>query len=392
MSVILKEGKIDKVIEAFSEVDKRYLYKLTIASCYFNPAEAHKLIKTVADTINIESIEIYIDRNEATKIGKEKLKNFINKSTKKIPTYLSAITTSKLFHPKIYALTNDNDETPGCLVIGSANLTGAGLTRSGGNIETLLETYDEETIDNFLEDIANLKTIQVCDLEKFSRINNRFKFALLHKGVFFHKWQAKLSEIFAKKYELTPSAASKLGDDVLKNLNFNIETSSIQKQYFKLQHLEELRNEIIDRNFTRNYGVETYLGTWVPKSILNNKDIAFKNFKEQLAVSINEQWDTVKYKIQKDWEELSAKNYISEKEDPTEKLRQKIDQSLKDDEKLLRIYQKYYIFELPYDFTNQDDVSKVYESLLSTINSRRNKNITMKYVEEAIETRDLSNI
>lgn len=144
-SVIILREKKKTVVGLLSKVDKRKKYTFFIASCYFTPRSASYLIgDIITANINVNSVEIYIDKKEALKIGKEVLRLWLTRINDRyeFEINLYPVDTPKLFHVKAYSLItkNSEDSLDGIIVSGSANLTGAGLTSNNGNIEVLIKT------------------------------------------------------------------------------------------------------------------------------------------------------------------------------------------------------------------------------------------------------------
>ena len=157
----LKKSKLIELL--MKSPDKRRRHCLYIASCYFTPDSARSLINSMNEAINLTETKIYIDRKTASYIGKPILLKFCN-SFKHIEVNLYAVETAHLFHTKAYAIISKDDDNLivcGSLVIGSANLTGSGLTSKYGNIESLLDTQDDDLLNQFTEQILSLKLLSI---------------------------------------------------------------------------------------------------------------------------------------------------------------------------------------------------------------------------------------
>jgi hypothetical protein len=66
-SILLSDtGKKEYIIKCFTQIcepcDRSQSFKLILISCYFNIESAKKIIEEIQESINIDSIEIYIDR------------------------------------------------------------------------------------------------------------------------------------------------------------------------------------------------------------------------------------------------------------------------------------------------------------------------------------------
>jgi len=332
--------------------DKRRRHCLYLASCYFTPESAKSLINSM-------------------------------KSIKDIKVNLYAVETEYLFHTKAYAIISNNDDYSivcGSLVIGSANLTGSGLTSKYGNIESFLDTQDNDCLTHFIEQISSLKLLTVEDIEKFKNADDfSFKYALLKEGCFIHKWLDNLGQYLSTRYQLNEKGKEKIGDETFRNAGFNIETATISKRYFKFEyeppHLEDAEN------LTRNYGIETYLGYWIPNAALETlfEQNAFEEFKNNLKNEIELQIENIKKCIAQDMKYLKSEDIIQVTEsNPIELFEKKVTELFENELKLKRIFSKYEIFNLPYDISQKEDIEELFEEMVSLSESRSRKNVAMK--------------
>lgn len=99
----------------------------------------------------------------------------------------------------------------GSIVLGSANLTGAGLIRRGGNYECLIDSQDAEILEEHLSQLNKLKVLSPQQLNRFSRKEEfSFKYALLQSGLFVHKWNENLEQYLSIRYRLSESGKSRV--------------------------------------------------------------------------------------------------------------------------------------------------------------------------------------
>ena len=262
-----KKGKLLELLEKTQ--DKRRYHNLYLLSCYFSQDSARKLINDINDVVYLREVQIYIDRKTAVSIGEGDLYRFCE-SFEDVNVKLHAVDANCLFHSKAYALISFDENNKiycGSLVIGSANLTGQGLTNRSGNIESLLDTQDRTMLSQFIKQIGSLRIIPIEDLEEYRNSQEyNFKYALLQEGAFIHKWMGNLGQYLSVRYQLNENGRRRIGDDSFRQAGFNIEAATISKMYFNFDyeppHLEG------SKNLTRNYGIETYLGYWMPTSAI----------------------------------------------------------------------------------------------------------------------------
>jgi NgoFVII restriction endonuclease len=391
----INKGKKSKIVQLLTKgASKRLGHVLYLASCYFSPDSAENLIRALQTVVNIINVYIYIDRKTATVIGKTTLEEL--SSNQNLPEIsIFAVDANMLFHTKAYALLSyakDGSLNKGSLVVGSANLTGAGLTASSGNIESVLDSQDKAILAEFKDQLNKLKTIELNQLENFrTQDSYNFKYALIHEGAFIHKWLDDLGRYLSVRYQLNENGKSKIGDDLFKNVGFNIETATISKRYFDFDyepaHLENTET------LRRRFGIETYLGHWIPNSALD-KLLYQKGFDEfciRLENELAKQLPLIKEKMLADLFHLEENDLIIESEnDPFESFEAKVEALLSNKIKLQRIFSKYEVFQLPYDLSQKHEIEEFFDQMQSLCESRKQKNITQKAFISGFKNNSLS--
>ena len=393
--IVLKEKK-KNLVELLSIVDKRKKYDFLIASCYFTPRSASYLIHSIVDkNIKINRVQIYIDKKEALKIGKNVLQSWQTRINDKyeFDITLHPVDTSKLFHVKAYSLLAQNSEDilDGVVVSGSANLTEAGLTNNNGNIEVLIKTDELNDLKTFHEAISNL---EIKDLEEIGNFNDTesfdYKYALLQSGYFIYKWSSSLNQELSIKFHLSEEGKEKIkGDPVLEELGFELSQASISKSYLKFKYKSPLTKYI--NNIKRNFGVETYLGYWIPKSIIDqvfgNED--FEKFKEKLSTAVEKQHDSIVSRIKNDHEKLISLNLIEvTKKHPKDSFFEHIEKLKENETKLWRLYYRYEVIDLPYDFSQKKEIEELYDNFTETYESKP-ANTTIRAIYKSLATKSL---
>ncbi len=87
--------------------------------------------------------------------------------------------------------------------------------------------------------------------------------------------------------------------------------AKISKSYFEFEYKSPLTEFVTD--IKRRFGVETYLGYWVPKKIIDEifAGHGFDDFKERLSTSLKEQREAMAEAIRNDRENLVRLNLIN---------------------------------------------------------------------------------
>lgn len=398
-SVIIQREKKKTLVKLLSNIDKRRKYTFFITSCYFNPRSASYLIKDIYDAnINIDSVEIYIDKKEALKIGKEVLRAWIDRINDRyeFEINLYPVDTAMLFHVKAYSLITHNSPniTDGILVVGSANLTGAGLTSIYGNIEAVIHTSSQKDLKSFYESILKIKTQKLEELENFKSIETfDFKYALLQNGYFVYKWSSSLNQELGIKFRLSEEGKQKIkGDPILEELGFKLSQATVSKSYLKFNYKSPLTKYV--SNIKRNFGVETYWGYWVPKSIIDEifGNQEFEEFKKKLLNAINKQCDSIISKINDDYDKLIKRELIETTEKhPQDSFLENIEKLKNNETKLWRLYYRYEIIDLPYDFSQRQEIEELYDNFTETYESKQ-INTTIRAIYESLNTKSLAPI
>lgn len=396
-TIIFFNEKKKNLLKLLSNVDKKRKYNFYIATCYFDLRTASYLIKDIyKERINIETVEIYIDKKEVFRIGKNNIQQWLNRVNKKYSfnIYLFPVVAPKLFHTKVYALIACNFLS-GVLICGSANLTSAGLASNNGNIESFIRTRSQSILKSFKKSLSELKIHDLDNIDSFSDSDTLdFKYALLRSGYFLHTWSGSLNRELGIKFMLSDKGKEKIKDvPLLKKLRvelgFELSQASISKSYLNFSYNPPLLENI--KNLKKNFGIETYLGYWVPISVINRclGNEEFENFKCNLFNAIEKQQKLIIDSIKKDYDILCKLELIEKlNNSPEESFLKKVEK-LKDKEtKLWRLYYRYELIELPYDFSQYKEIEELYDNLIETCEDKTS-NYTIRAVYRAINEKNL---
>lgn len=397
----IKINKSAKLINLLGKVDKRRSYDLYLCSCYFSVDSIKLINDAIQDEtgIKIRKLYVYVDKRAALSAQHQDLQKIRKWESENSNFIFRIVDTNKLFHTKAYALVSrDHDNiSSGSLVIGSANLTGNGLTsRKSGNIESLLDTQNHEIILDFLGCIESEKVINIDELEEFSSSDTvAFAYALLTQGLFSHKWTDNIDGYLSVRHALNEKGRAELSNNDLANLGFRIDAASVGKRYFAFKyeplHLKGLENLI------RNFGIETYLGHWIPSSVMSVifNDSDYDNFKNEIAKYWDkEQLELIK-QINDDFDKLLQLGYVNKpdtskfEKSQGDVFRTKVEELLRNEMKLYRAYSKFEFYNFPYDISQDDFILSLYEEIQDFIASRGRKNKAMKAYEDAINSSSL---
>ena len=394
-----RESKFQSLLDALTDCDRRRSYYLSLATCYCTPEAVRQLIEAIQAKLRIVETYLYLDRRIAISIGHAELRAM----ERAYPDVLSiyAVKAGRLFHTKGYcvaAYSQHGKPIDGRLAIGSANLTSPGLTGSHGNIESLAIHSDPETIGEFLEFFETTDTlIPLKDLTDFSRDDpaddSDFQYALLTFGSFLHKWSATLATYFSVRHQLNKEGRRRVRErspEEIRRLGFQMEVASITRPYFHFD-LQGWRPPD-DGNLVRNFGIECFLGHWIPKSVVHDDEEdnqRFREFKVALFSRLDSEMDGICQSIKQDYELLIGEKIIERNVDPTEAFKDRREALWNDEVQLRRIWSGRHFFDFPYDPGDIGAVKETFDDIVHTARRRRRRNATMRAVMEAVEDRTL---
>jgi hypothetical protein len=380
-------SKFQPLLDALADCDRRRSYYLSLATCYCTPEAVREFIDAIRDRLNIAEIYLYLSRREAIRIGREKLQAIEDAYPGVL--FIYAVKGGRLFHTKGYCLAaySGDDLVHGRLAIGSANLTGSGLTGEYGNVESLAIRSDMATINEFLDFFeVEDNWIELKRLTDFSSHDaTDFQYALLTSGWFSHKWSATLVAYFSVRYHLN-EAGRQRAQEGIETPGFQVDAASIAKPYFDF----DLQGwQLNDKDLMRNYGVECFLGHWIPKSVVRDDEESnerFSKFKTKLFKKLSKKMDRLRQDILQDYESLTKEGIIDKQEaDPTQAFQERIEALRNDDDQLYRILSGRHFFEFPYDLGDVEAIRETLDDILRTARRRKRRNKTMNALLEAEE-------
>ncbi|HYX16871.1 MAG TPA: phospholipase D family protein [Nostoc sp.] len=317
-----KQALLDYLLNG---VIKSKRYCLILVSCYFNINSANEIISLLKDSINLSKTSIYIDRGSAINIGKENITNWIKELSKSENVSFKIADSASLFHVKAYCLLAD-DFTCGSLVVGSANLTGNGLTTETGSIELLYEIHNIEDILCFYHELTSnnvQKFIDISELEKFNNTeDDYFKYALLQEECFVKSNDLSINELLSFTYNFNEKGRKESKSLEFKELELK-DKNSYSKNYFEKIY-PVIENIFRKYNFSYDvkwgkYGVNTDFGYWIPKNIiayLNREDEkTLKDLeccKSEIKQELTSHLNTAKILMEDQWKNLLEKDWLTD--------------------------------------------------------------------------------
>lgn len=378
-------AKLQSVVHALTSCDRRRSYCLSIATCYCTPNALRSFIGAVQAEVNLVAIYLYVDRRTAISIGQTALSGLEKAYLELLQVY--AVRTARLFHTKGYCLAayTGDELIHGRLAIGSANMTSAGLTETNGNVESIAVHSDIATISEFLDFFDNEENL--IDLDELTEFlpddTTDFQYALLNCGLFSHKWSASLAAYLSVRFRLNENGRQRAQAGI-DTPGFRMEAATIAKSYFDFDLQGWQPN---DRNLVRNFGIECFLGHWIPKSVLEgdaeNNDL-FDRFSSALFEELESNMASICREISHDCSSLIQEGIIDEPDsDPAQGFRDRIASLENDRDQLYRIWSGWHFFEFPYDPGDVEAIQETFEDILRTARRRMRRNRSMNAVLKA---------
>ena len=399
----LSNNKLQYLVRELYDVDKRKRYSLHIATCYFSVKSAFSLLNSILHSnINITKVTIYIDRKEAIRCGVSQLYDFAKEYSNVRETNIYAVRSETLFHTKGYCLLSDqySSHAPiyeGKLTIGSANLSGSGLTDESGNIESMLCTTDENELRKFTSffldetNLISIDKLMVFDLDDDLQC---FKYAVLLSGWFSHKWTNNLDRYFRVRYILNEEGKRQTTDEDLRRIGFDIDAASIGKRYLDFDfNWSKYKSNV---NVIKDYGIESSLGHWVPKSVISTEDEGIskvEKFRSDLKSALQRARKDINKEIKSDYDELNNRGIIETVSDPVERFWSKVSRFVEDDIAMNRIMHGRSFFDFPFDHVlDAEMIDEIFDQLISGARGKKAKNKACRTFLSAYEQRSVSPI
>lgn len=192
---------------------------------------------------------------------------------------------------------------------------------------------------------------------------------------------------FSVRYHLN-EAGRQRAQEGIPNPRFQMDTASISNRepYLKFD-LQVYQSH--DKDLVPNYGIECFLGRWIPKSVVGDdkkSNERFSEFKTKLFKKLDKRMDRICRGILQDYESLTWEGIIDEQEaDPTQAFQERIEALRNDGDQLYRIWSGREFFEFPYDLGDVEAIRETFDDILRTVRRRKHKNKTMKALLEAEE-------
>ena len=380
-----ENGLAAALIDASKQLNRKaqHRHELFILTCYFDIESIRKLIEELTKEVKLTEICIIVDVSDVNKIGIDVLEDEFNEMG--IDCRIDC--SKKLLHAKAYRLrqyTAEDKWAGGLLIVSSGNATNNGLygiNKELGYLSNL--TQDLNEFDTLYDDIwENAYDIDQFKKRKHEKIQY---YDLLVSGVFLHKWEGNLNQLFSSKYIINEEAVSKMEQDedlIEWGVKFG-KTLSISVFDFS-----EIKQHKISKEFLKAFTIETYLGRWCPTSAwtyindcLKRKDSIGKKKEilRNILSSPKEARSTLKYRQDR----LLAKRYIKQpKSDHIAKWEKNVKKISSQSGILFeRLLTGYEYFQLPYN-KNDDEIEDLYNSLFQSAEISRSKSAIKKWLIE----------
>ena len=380
-----KNGLAANFINASRKLNRKvqHRHELSILTCYFDIESIRKLIVELTKEVKLTEIYMIVDKSDVNKIGVDVLENEFNEMGIEFRIDCS----KKLLHAKAYRLrqyTAEDKWAGGLLIVSSGNATNNGMygvNKEIGYLSNLTKDLDE--FDILYDDIWE----KSYDINQFKKRKHEkiWYYDLLSSGVFLHKWEGNLTQLFSSKYAINAESASDMEQDedlLAWGVKFG-KTLSLSVYDFS-----EIKEYKISKEFFKAFTVETYLGRWCPASawMFINNCLKTKNsigkkqdILQKILSSPEEAKSILKYRqdrlLEKKYIKQPRANHIIKWEKNVKKL------SLQSNILFERLLTGYEYFQLPYK-KNDDEIEDLYNSLIQSAEISRNKSVIKKWLIE----------
>jgi len=381
-------------------------HELWAATCYFRPDALRELLDGLL--LHIRLTEVYVVYNYAEDYRypgfsdelEELMRNYEARGVH--VEFRRMKHPGGLFHSKAYALIQrnraaDNGLRDQFLLVTSGNLTrqGLGMDRGGSNFEISYDSTSKAQCQKFMDILHNAWESLVCDdcTREVQLTDDDLRINLLLDATYLCKWEGSLRQELSAVFRVSEESMRHVArtNPRLTEMGFEIKTNTLRRYYF-----EDRPGRPFPKRFLKNYTAKTLIGYWCPSTVWKiveqeclNK---FSDFDDWLmSITSDRELAEVSEKCKLD---LAALRGIGVKivENPMIALGNRIGKLRSNKIKKKRIYWMYESFRLPYDLENRDGLAELYESLIETLESKGWKNVVVRNLEIAIQSRDLGKL
>ena len=377
-------------------------HELWILTCYINLKHLTALVVELLACVRITDVYLAFDMSEVFRLGQHEARRQLGELAswcrqQDIKFEYKALSAPALVHAKGYAvLQRVNDHVDdGVVLVTSANLTQAGFFNER-NVELGYLSRLKRDLRSF-EDAYNQlwddygRSVEISAIATSPGL---FPHALLSSGVFLHKWDGSLSQMVGMKYRLTEEAKqrSTLAQELA---DLGLEPGDTATQ--QALTLDSVPGKAFPAKFIKNFTVETYCGRWCPmeaweealRHLPEIKEFATR-FRTATTDEILDECVLVAARRQSILVERQLIKPLPESFN--ENWRQRLVALRANSSKLDRLFTGYEKFDLPYDASNQEAIHNLYESLLESVSLSRRRNVVMKKLLAADESRNLAEL
>ena len=201
---------------------------------------------------------------------------------------------------------------------------------------------------------------------------------MIREGLFVRQWSGTIEQYFAVKYELTELGRTHFDTGEFQALGFYADVDTISRRYLSFENIST-NNELLG---LLNEGIETHLGHWIPKSLIQNQDNKKKveQFYRDLSQIFEQQIIKRKEEMERDLEMLSVKGFIVSDQSPISQIQEKLQQLEHDDLKVEQLRSRISVFIVPYNLTQTREIRGVFEEIRDAHFMTSKKNDVMRKV------------
>lgn len=412
MSIHLQTFNNNSLRKAFTESLSSLKYSskrdhhLLILSCYIDFEAIYKLIDSVQSEVRTTKVSLSFEYFEAFR-GRQPNETVDELNDlagwckeREIEFTWYAIRAGALMHAKGYAVIQSirGEQGGGVVCIGSGNATLPGLgSNSKPNVELAYISEQSSDITSFLA-VWDLLIKKNRSLDKASEQADEYEFSysLLASGIFLHEWQDNFRSQVGITYTLTTEGKKAISvDEELKQLGFDIDQATINRN--PLDTIDFSFSRDLPSGFAKKYTIDSLIGRWCPLSVwtvvedILEREDNFKKFRDSFfSATKPEKLEKAAQQESLAAERLVKRGVVTDVPDRIERWKAKIENLRENNNKLKRIFLKFYDFNLPYDFSSREEIEELYESLLESLSIKSNRSFIAKKIEEAEEAGDLS--
>ncbi len=223
----------------------------------------------------LTSVTVAVDAGEwiRSRLSKEEISSKLRSETGTQVRVVPVRLGERLLHAKAFAVLHSTASEKGFVVATSGNATGRGIgLAKSSNVELCVCLSEPRALADFKALFSELLCSEVSD--QYAIEQDRFlrALALFSSGAFFHHWSGALAPEVRFRHTLTAVGRKARGESRDEFRGYDSDADTISKDWLDIESVFEKTPKPFPSSFWRTYSLNTLLGYWAPKPIVELVD------------------------------------------------------------------------------------------------------------------------